>query len=244
MPTHTISFIVPAFNEEEVVAIFMGQMLEKVTGRFVDHEIILVNDGSSDQTGALMDELAAAHDKIRVIHNPKNIGFGNSYIRGLQDVRFDYVMLLCGDGGLPASSLPAIFDKIGKADIVVPWMVNLKSIKSRGRYWLSRAYTASVNLIFRLDLKYYNGLPVHRRTLLNGIRVTSGGFGFQAEVLVKLIKAGATYVEVGVNGAEETHQSDALRLQNWLGIGRTVLHLLREIGGRSKKPVQVPPRLP
>ncbi len=222
----TISFIVPALNEERVVGPVIEQILEKIRGQFKDYEVILIDDGSVDATGRIMDAVAATNDKVRVIHNPKNMGFGNSYQIGLREAQFDYVMLLCGDGGLPAASLPPIFEKIGSADIVIPWMVNLREIKSRGRYLLSRAYTTLVNLLFGLKLHYYNGLPVHRRDLLQRISVTSGGFGFQAEILVKLIRSGATFVEVGVNGAEETNESDALRARNWLSVGRTVYHLL------------------
>lgn len=226
MHPYTISFIVPALNEERVVGSVIEQILEKTSGLFEDYELILIDDGSSDATGRIMDQVAMTNDKVRVIHNPKNLGFGNSYQIGLSESRFDYVMLLCGDGGLPAASLPLIFEKIGSADIVIPWMINLREIKTRGRYLLSRAYTALVNLLFGLKLHYYNGLPVHRRDLLQRISVTSGGFGFQAEILVKLIRSGATFVEVGVSGAEETNESDALRFRNWLSVGRTVYHLL------------------
>jgi dolichol-phosphate mannosyltransferase len=226
---YTISFIVPALNEEAVVKTVIEQVLAQVEGKFADYEVILVDDGSRDATGRIMDDIAATREKVRVLHNERNLGFGNSYQRGLKEARFEYVMLLCGDGGLPASSLPAIFEKIGTADIVVPWMTNLGEIKSRGRYLLSRAYTGLVNRLFGLNLYYYNGLPVHRRDLLQEISITSGGFGFQAEILVKLIKSGASYVQVGVKGAEETNESDALRARNWLSVGRTVYHLLQEI---------------
>jgi glycosyltransferase involved in cell wall biosynthesis len=228
---YTISIIVPALNEEAVVGTVVEQILGQVRGRFLDWEVILVDDGSTDSTGRIMDQIAAREEKVQVIHNPKNLRFGNSYRRGLVDARFEYVMLLCGDGGLPASSLPHIFDKIGSADIVIPWMLNLREIKTTSRYLLSRAYTGLVNLLFGLKLHYYNGLPVHRRELLQSIEITSGGFGFQAEILVKLIKSGATYVEVGVKGAEETNESDALRIRNWLSVFRTVYHLLREMAG-------------
>jgi len=229
MYPYTISIIVPALNEEKVVETVVEQIMAQVRGRFADHEVILVNDGSTDRTGEIMDRLAARHPKTRVIHNERNLGFGNAYQRGLRQARFDYVMLLCGDGGLPAASLPPIFDKIGTTDIVVPWIVNLKEIKTRPRYLLSRAYTGLLNLLFGLRLQYYNGLPVHRRDLLHSISITSGGFGFQAEILIKLIKSGCTYVEVGVHGAEETNRSSALRLRNWLSVGRTIAHLAKEI---------------
>lgn len=226
---YTISFIVPALNEEGVVGTVLEQMRATIEGQFLDHEIILVNDGSIDSTGKIMDDFAASHPKVHVIHNKPNLGFGNSFRRGLKEAKFDYVMLLCGDGGLPASSLPPIFAKIGCADIVIPWMTNLRQIKSPGRYWLSRTYTALVNLLCHANLRYYNGLPVHKRAMLADIEITSGGFGFQAEILVKLIKSGATYVEVGVKGAEETNESDALRVRNWVSVARTVYHLMQEI---------------
>lgn len=231
----TISFVIPALNEEKVIGAVLEQVNYAVDGHFLDYEIILINDGSADATGRIMDEFAENNTKVRVIHNPRNLGFGNSYQLGLSECIFDHVMLLCGDGGLPASSLKPIFEKIGTADIVIPWMTNLAQIKSRGRFWLSRAYTGMVNFLFGLDLNYYNGLPVHKRKLLKDISITSAGFGFQAEILVKLIKSGASYVEVGVKGAEETNESDALRVSNWLSVGRTVYHLLREIGRFSRR---------
>lgn len=244
MHPYTISFIVPALNEEGVVGTFIEQMMEHVAGRFEDYEVLLVNDGSADRTGEIMEDAARRHPKIRVLHNPRNLGFGNSYQRGLGEARHDYVMLLCGDGGLPAASLPAIFDCIGQADIVVPWMTNLREIKTTGRFLLSRLYSTLLNLMFGLRLHYYNGLPVHRRDLLQKISITSGGFGFQAEILVKLIKSGCTYVEVGVLGAEEKGRSVAMRPGNWMSVGRTIMHLMREVNRFVPVPAELVARRP
>lgn len=135
-------------------------------------------------------------------------------------------MLLCGDGGMPASSLPAIFDKIGSADVVVPYCENLKEIKGPGRYLLSRTYTILLNTLFGLRLKYYNGLPVHRVALVRSVHGRSDGFGFQAEILVPLLRAGHTYVQVGVKGAEKANRSSALRLKNVASVARTLGRLL------------------
>ncbi|HEY0337970.1 MAG TPA: hypothetical protein VGC70_11580, partial [Burkholderiales bacterium] len=158
-----------------------------------------------------------------------NIGLGACYQRGLQEARCNYVMLLCGDGGLPARSLPAIFEKIGTADIVIPYMTNLRRIKSPLRFVLSRTYSKLLNTLFGFKLHYYNGLPVHRTDLLRSIRITSSGFGFQGEILVKLLKSGCSYVQVGVLGAEETRKSFALRPRNLVSVARTLLHLIAEI---------------
>lgn len=245
MHPYTISFVVPALNEEQVLEAVIEQMMERIlVAGFADYEVILINDGSIDRTGEIMGEATRRYPKVRVLHNERNLRFGNSYKRGVAEARFDYVMLLCGDGGLPSASLPAIFDRIGTADIVVPWMTNLREIKSMGRYLLSRAYTDLLNIFFGLDLRYYNGLPVHRRDLLQKIEITSGGFGFQAEILIKLIKSGATYVQVGVHGAEEKGRSFALKPRNWISVGRTFAHLLLELTRFKRLPADVLARHP
>lgn len=243
--SYTISFVVPAFNEERVLATVIEEIMAEVArAGFADYEVILVNDGSTDRTGEIMDRAAQQYPKLRVLHNAKNLRFGNSYKRGVGEARFQYVMLLCGDGGLPATSLPAIFERIGTADIVVPWMTNLRQIKTLPRYLLSRAYTTLLNVLFGVRLRYYNGLPVHRRDLLQRIAITSGGFGFQAEILVKLIRSGCRYVEVGVKGAEVKQHSVAMRPRNWLSVTATIARLLVELMRFRPVPPEVIARRP
>jgi glycosyltransferase involved in cell wall biosynthesis len=223
----TITLIVPALNEEELITETVRQIVERVEGRFDDYEILLINDGSTDSTGDRMEDLARRFAKVCVIHNTTNIGLGAAYRLGCAQARHEYVMMLCGDGGMPASSLPAIFERIGSADIVVPYCVNLRRIKTPPRYLLSRTYTFLLNALFGLRLRYYNGLPVHRLDLVRSVAAESDGFGFQGEILVKLLKAGHSYVEVGVEGAEKTNRSSALRMKNVISVTRTLGGLVR-----------------
>ena len=115
-----VCFIVPALNEERIVEAVTRDIWAVVDARITRYEIILINDGSTDKTGPIMDGLARDLAHVRVLHNHQNIGLGASYQRGLAEAKYDYVMMLCGDGGLPASSLPPIIARIGTADIVVP----------------------------------------------------------------------------------------------------------------------------
>ena len=119
---------------------------------------------------------------IRVLHNNPNRRLGGSYKRGVGKSRYDYVMMLCGDGGIPASSLPSIISKIGTADIVIPYVTNLREIKTLPRYLISRSYTRLLNFLSGHKLNYYNGLPVHRRSFLNPTLMTSSGFGIQENI--------------------------------------------------------------
>ncbi|MEE8297015.1 MAG: glycosyltransferase family 2 protein [Hyphomicrobium sp.] len=226
---HRISFVIPALNEEGIIERTTREVVAVARGRIHDYEIILIDDGSTDATGEVMDSLAASNERIRVLHNDRNLGLGASYKRGVEVARFEYLMMLCGDGGLPATSLPLILDAIGKADIVVPFIVNLKRIKTPSRYIISRCYTHLLNLLFQQNLKYYNGLPVHKLEFLKQIDIKSTGFGFQGEVLTKLLKAGCSFVEVGVDGAEVTGNSRALTRKNVINVSKTILLLVKEL---------------
>lgn len=231
-----ISFIVPALNEEQVIEEVARQIWTAVDPLLDHYEIILINDGSADRTGEIMDRLGQELPNLRVLHHQTNLGLGASYQHGVREAQLDYVMMLCGDGGLPASSLPAIIAKVGTADMVVPYITNLQRIKTPSRYLVSRVYTGLLNLISGYRLNYYNGLPVHRRDLLNRIEITSTGFGFQGEILVKLLKSGFSYVEVGVPGAENTHRSSAFRLKNVTNVASTLVNLIVELMNFDRLP--------
>jgi dolichol-phosphate mannosyltransferase len=229
MLNFSVSIIIPALNEEEILPRVFFDTLALAKSKFTDFEIILINDGSIDSTLQVMNSCRQNDPRISVIDNAKNLGFGASYRLGVSQAKGDYIILLCGDGGLPITSLEKLIPYIGSVDIVIPWMKNLKIIKSNGRYLLSRTYTRLLNLFFNLDLHYYNGLSIHKASLIKGLIYSDSGFGFQAEILIKLIRSGATYVQVGVEGAEEAQQSDALNIKNWFRIFSTISALLASI---------------
>src|SRR5450631_2303830 len=227
--SHSISIVIPALNEDAVLESVVRDIEKQVAASFRDYEIILIDDGSSDNTGEIMERLAQELPKTRTIHNPYNLGLGASYQRGVAEARCAYMMMLCGDGGLPAASLPPIFVAVGSADIIAPYVTNLKTLKSPVRYFTSRVYTNLLNLLFGQKIKYYNGLPVHRVDLLRQLRINSTGFAFQGEILTKLLRSGCSMTEVGVAGAEMTKNSTAVRLKSLINIAKVLALLVWEV---------------
>jgi glycosyltransferase involved in cell wall biosynthesis len=221
-----ISIIVPALNEELVIQANVRDFVAVAAQYFHEFEFILVDDGSTDRTGALMDALAAEDPRLSVLHNRPNIGLGASYRKALSQARYDYVMMLCGDGGLPASSLPPVFEQVGNADIVIPYMSNMEEVKTGERKALSSAYTLLLNTLFRQNLYYYNGLQVHRLDLLRNVEISSFGFAFQGEILIQLLTSGASYVQVQTLAAEKTNRSAAIKLTNFVDVAKVLLRLL------------------
>lgn len=194
-----------------------------------DYEILLVNDGSTDETPRLMDQLARENKRVRVIHNKKNLGLGGAYKRGIEQADKEYIMWISGDNAETADHIINIISHVGEADIVVPV---LKAGKTRPwiRRFISRTFTLIVNFLFGLKVNYYNGTVVHRRSLIRSITIRSNSFAFQAESLVKLLKKGATYVEVPYSSATYDGMfSYAMRPKNLIAVLKTLVVLFFEI---------------
>ncbi|MBI4860065.1 MAG: glycosyltransferase family 2 protein [Candidatus Riflebacteria bacterium] len=234
----SFTFIVPALDEESNIAATV-QEIESVAGnRFSEYEIVLIDDGSSDRTPSIMDRLAVTDPRLVVVHHPRNLGLGAAYRRGVQLARFDHLMLVPGDNQFPGTSMALLLDQLGRADIVLQYTVN-PQIRPLGRRLLSAGFTALVNTLFGLSLRYYNGTVVHRTGLVKTVRMTTDGFAYQAEILVRLIARGASYVEVGVPITERSAgRSAALGARNVTRVLETLARLFLEVrlGFRSSGP--------
>ena len=238
----SVSFVVTALNEEANIRATVDSIRTAIEKRLDDHEIILVNDGSTDRTGAVMEELAAASDRIRVVHNSKNRGFGGAFKSGAAHAGKDYVVRICGDNAVPAEGIGVVLDRIGQADLVIPYIAN-PQFRSWGRRLGSRTFTKIINSCFGLSVRYYNHCVVFPRNLLNSITIVTDGFAYQAEAVVKLLKAGCSYVEVGVNDLPRFQgESTALKPKNVLNVLRAIFSLNREV--RRKGAIPIIPRQP
>ncbi len=224
-----VSLVIAALNEQDLILSTVHATLDSCKSGLTEYELILINDGSSDRTGDIMDQIARDFVNVRVVHKPVRRGLGCALQTGVEMAKHEHIMLLCGDGGLPGESLPPIFKQIGNADLVIPYMGNLKKIKTTSRFYLSRAYTHLLNILFGQKLKYYNGLPVYKTAQLKRINVISRGFAFQAEIITKLLKSGCNYVEVETKGAEYSNRSTAVSIKGFYEVGKILINLVWEV---------------
>jgi glycosyltransferase involved in cell wall biosynthesis len=218
--TDSLSVIVPALNEEAGLEGAVTTILEVVARTVPEHEILIFDDGSTDRTGAIAEDLARKHASIRVFHHGRPHGLGGVIRAGWQQARMQQVMWVDGQGVTSAEALERILAERSKADLVVPYAVNQKE-----RDWLrrsiARAFRGTLNLVFGLDLHQYTHLVVAPREVVCKLRVRTDSHALQAEALVKMIKSGCSYVQVGVEDRFriETRRSKAFRLRNVLGVG-------------------------
>ncbi|HEV8539684.1 MAG TPA: glycosyltransferase family 2 protein [Nitrospiraceae bacterium] len=233
--TRSLSVIIPALNEEENLRGAVSTVLGAIGNRFADYELLIFDDASSDETGRIADELAAANFRIRVIHNPRNFGLGYNFSRGVELARMEYVAWFPGDNEVPGEALPPILDAVGSAEIVVPYVSNAW-VRPRSRRAVSTSFVAAMNRLFGLRLRYYNGLCVFPRSLLLSVPLQSHGFAYMAAILIRLIRSGHSYVEVPMLTNVRQHgRTKAFRLKNIASVCGTVAGLFWEVHVRDRQ---------
>ncbi len=230
--TPGITIVVPALNEAPNVAAAVERCRAAAARHFPDHEIIVIDDGSTDATGRIADELAAGDPRVRVVHHdrPRNLGY--AYKAGVALARFEHVLMFPGDNEGSDEQLDAVMSRAGTADIVINYISN-PEVRSWGRPAISNFFVVVMNALSGRRLRYYNGTVLHRTELVRSIDIHTDSFAYQAEALVKLLRAGHSYVEVGTPIAPRAGgRTKAFRFRNLVGVAWAVLRL--GLGARAR----------
>lgn len=225
MPARSISVVVPALNEEANLEATVAEIHAEIPRHFEDYEILIVDDGSRDRTGALADALARADPRVKAFHNDLNRGLGHAYFRGVSEASKEYVVMVCGDGENSLEGMAPMWPLIGTADIIAPHTANAE-IRTPFRRAVSRFGTGVLNTIFGLNLRCYTGTVVHRLATLRSVQVKSLDFLYQAETLALLIRRGATVREVGIDiRPRSAGKTKIFKLKNLWGMSLTLTRL-------------------
>lgn len=225
----SVSVLVPVLNEVENVRPTIVRLIDALTVTVEDFEIIIIDDGSTDGTGAVADELARESASIRIFHNARNMGLGYCYGLGCEKATKNFFVYIPGDNTWPYRSYVELFGNIGQADIITSFAIN-PGVRPWARRIVSRMFTLTLNAIFRRRLRYYNGLTIYPAEFLRRKPITTFGFGFQAEVLLKALTSGLSYIEVGLPIDERAAgSSKAVTTKNIFSVALTVFRLVYEL---------------
>ncbi len=226
---NTISVIIPALNEAKNIEATVDAVIQSVNNYFDDYEVFIFNDGSIDKTGKIADQIASTNRKVKTIHHKKQKCLGGVYKEGLKLANKNYLILVNGKNDITANNLDKIFTLRGKADLIVPYTLNIND-RSLSRKAISKLFVMILNIIFKLKLYYYNHYVLHKKDIVDSISIITDSYAFQAEILIKLIKAGHSYKEVGVvDKFEKDIKTKAFYLNNILGVGVFLLKMIGEI---------------
>ena len=204
--SHSISFVLPAYNEEQVIANTVFEVLHVLNAWRMDFEILVVNDGSTDQTGEIVEALAltGAHSRVRLITHATNEGYGASLVSGFAAATKELVFFMDSDGQFDIRDLQKFFPLIDTYDAVIGYRINrqdswMRKLNAWGWKqligWVLGVHVRDVDCAFKL---------LHTEFLRRHPLETRGAM-INAELLYRLKRAGCTYKEIGVNHLPRLH---------------------------------------
>ena len=224
-----LTIFISCYNEEEYIVATIQTVRDALNEiGTITYEIIVIDDCSKDGSSVQVDNYIRAHpdDRILLRTNLFNRGLAQNYLDAAFIGKGKYYRLICGDNAEPQTTMVAVFREIGSAEMIIPYYVSSEG-KGLYRRFLSNTYTAIVNVISGLRLRYYNGLAVHLRHNVMRWHPNTRGFGFQADIICLLVDQGFSFKEVPVKMIERraSGSSNALTFKNMLSVAHTLVDL-------------------
>lgn len=194
----SITVFFPCHNEQDNVARVTEQAVTVLDGLLADYEIIVVNDGSSDATGRIADELAAANPRIHVIHHPRNLGYGAALQSGFRAASRELVFYTDGDGQFDIGEMPALLPLLAGHDIVSCYRLNRQdNLVRKINGWL---WTRVICLAFSLKIRDVDcAFKLYRRVIFDNIKMESTGALIDTEILARAARKGYRITQSGVH---------------------------------------------
>jgi len=199
IPEKMLSVVLPAYNEEKNIEKTAFSIMEFVSSFAEKYEIIIVDDGSSDDTGKIIDELSKNHPRIIPVHHKKNKGYGAALTSGFKKTKGDFVFFTDSDGQFDIKELPKLFSLIEEgADIACGY--RKKRADPLPRKINAGIYNLLLRCIFGLKVKDVDcAFKLFKREVIDNINLESSGAFISAEFLILAKKKGYVIKQVGVS---------------------------------------------
>jgi glycosyltransferase involved in cell wall biosynthesis len=185
-----LTVVIPAFNEEQNVAPVLDENVRVLSGEPVigSFEIIVVNDGSRDGTGAKAEAYSLHYPNIRVLHHDRNLGIGAALKTGYAAARGEWVVATCADGEVPVSDVVELMNLTPGADLVVS--TRERPPGSEKRQLFSRVYHGLTNLLVGFHLSGMEGIYIIRRDILQDIDLTANTPLLNVQIIMHCVSRG------------------------------------------------------
>lgn len=205
--TRGVSVVLPAYNEEAVIAQTVGRCVQVLSTLAPDYEVIVVDDGSRDRTGEIADGLAAQNPRVRVVHNRPNRGYGGALIAGFDAATKDLSFFMDADGQFDILDIEKLLRLREQGHRVV-----LGYRKHRQDHFMrlvnAWGWKMLVSLLFGLRVHDVDcAFKLYDTNLVRAANVQAVGAMVNTEMLVKLSKLGLHFVEVPVGHYPRVHGS-------------------------------------
>lgn len=190
--------LIPAFNEQIGISATIHAISQELTKLAVDYEILVVDDGSVDQTATVVKGIMAQDPHLRLVQHPCNLGIGAGVKTGIEQAHGEWLIFIPADLAMRPEELTRYLTAAENADVV------LGNRSDRRDYTLSRKFISFVNitllkLLFGLKQHQFSYINLYRMAVLRQIRIETAGVFISHELIIKARDLGARIVEVEID---------------------------------------------
>lgn len=194
----SISAVLPAYNEEQVIAASVAAMVKTLESYGADYEVIVVNDGSRDRTAEILTQLSIENPRVRMVSHERNQGYGAAVWTGFISATKDLVFLTDGDKQFDVDELSLLLPMMDGADMVIGYRI--KRADPPMRLLNAWGWKLLVNSLFGYTARDIDcAFKLFRRRILDRVDVHARGATLSAEFLIKARRLGYVIRERGVS---------------------------------------------
>tara|TARA_Y200000002_G_scaffold359464_1_gene343761 strand:- start:151 stop:840 length:690 start_codon:yes stop_codon:yes gene_type:complete len=224
----SLSIIIPCYNEQDHIIDTLNNIKAGIVNSIFSSkfEIIIIDDGSNDQSQDLVKHYLKKNENINLHVNNINLGLGHSIFKGFNLAKNDYVIWFPGDDNLESVEISKILNSFEEDKILIS-IPNSKNSRTLKRRVISRLYVIILNLITGLRIPYYNSFNIYRTKITQQYNKNFFNFGFLAMMLIFCMKENHKIKFVDFNIKERLKgESNALTIKNLIEIIKLILYLI------------------
>jgi glycosyltransferase involved in cell wall biosynthesis len=194
-----VSVFFPALNDSGTIASMVIRAVQAASALTPNYEVIVVNDGSTDATAAIVDELARTYPNVRAVHHPVNRGYGGALQSGFRTATKDLIFYTDGDAQYDPAELAVLWNRMTPdADLVNGYKIDRSD--PLHRIIIGRLYHHIVSILFGLKVRDVDcDFRLMRRSIFDRVRLEKTSGVICLEMMKKIQDAGFRIVEVPVH---------------------------------------------
>lgn len=224
-PAKGLSVFFPAYNDSGTIASLVITALRSARKLTPDFEVIVVNDGSADNTAEILDELARTYPQVRIVHHPVNRGYGGALRTGFATATRELVFYTDGDAQYDPSEMEVLWRQFGdEVDLVNGYKISRSD--PLHRIVIGRIYHHTVKILFGLRVRDVDcDFRMMRRSIFDKVHLEKNSGVICLEMMKKITDAGFRIAEVPVHHYHRAYGKS--QFFNFRRLGRTAIDVFK-----------------
>lgn len=228
------SFVMPAYNEVDNIHRAVESARRVMEELAAEYEIIVVNDGSTDGTGELLEKMKAEVPELRVVHHDGNAGYGTALRNGFAAAQMPLIFYTDSDNQFDVGEIRALLPHIDAHPLVIGFRIGRKDRPLR--LFFAKGFNLLVRLAFGLRVRDTDcAFKLFRREIFEQIAIESDKYFVDGEILVKARALGMPMKEVGVRHYPRTAGHPKVRLSAMFSTFAEMARIRRSVAALTRR---------